>query len=78
MTDLTELNVGDKAHVVDFNEGSAYYRQRLLSFGLVPGANFAVTHVAPLGDPVQICLAGGMSLSLRKIEATILKVAKVG
>ncbi|TKI05022.1 ferrous iron transporter A [Martelella alba] len=30
------------------------YRQKLLSMGLLPGAQFQVVRVAPLGDPLQI------------------------
>ena len=44
--------------------------------GLLPGTEFIVSHIAPLGDPVEITVRG-FSLSLRKGEASILTVEQV-
>ena len=33
---------------------SPAYRQKLLSLGMLPGSQFSVLRVAPLGDPLQI------------------------
>jgi ferrous iron transport protein A len=33
---------------------SPAYRQKLLSLGMLPGSEFNVLRVAPLGDPMQI------------------------
>ncbi|MDX7986125.1 ferrous iron transporter A [Xenorhabdus sp. 12] len=43
------------------------YRQKLLSFGMLPDATFQVIRTAPLGDPVQIEILR-VNLSLRKSE----------
>ena len=43
------------------------YRYKLLSMGLMPGAQFEVTRVAPLGDPVELYI-NDFSLSLRLKE----------
>ncbi|WP_268968825.1 FeoA family protein [Pseudomonas schmalbachii] len=76
MAMLKELAVGDRARVTGFNQGGSAYRRKLLSMGLTPGAELAVTRVAPMGDPVEIRVRG-FSLSLRKAEADALVVEKL-
>ena len=73
---LKELAVGDHAVVAGFADGGQAYRQKLLSMGLTPGAEFQVTRVAPLGDPVEIRVRG-FALSLRRAEADALNVRKI-
>lgn len=46
-------------------------RARLLAMGLTPGVTFTVRSVAPMGDPLVICVRGFV-LSLRRAEAAIL------
>ncbi len=76
-TSLSQLQVGDKAEVIGLQKGHKGYRQRLLSIGLVPGTIFLITRLAPLGDPIQIKLSNKLSLSLRKREASIVKVIRL-
>lgn len=73
---LKDLAVGERARVKGFDEGAAAYRRKLLSLGLTPGAELAVTRVAPMGDPVEIRVRG-FALSLRKTEADALQVEKL-
>lgn len=73
---LKDLAVGERARVLGFDEGAAAYRRKLLSLGLTPGAEIAVTRVAPMGDPVEIRVRG-FALSLRKAEADALQVEKL-
>ena len=42
--------------------------ERLLDLGFTPGEEVAVTHTAPLGDPIVIHVRGAL-LALRKREA---------
>jgi len=42
--------------------------ERLLDLGFTPGEEVAVTHAAPLGDPIIIHIRGAL-LALRKREA---------
>lgn len=77
LSTLRDLGVGQRARVVGFVKTGGAYRRKLLSLGLTPGAEFTVTRVAPMGDPVEIQLRG-FSLSLRKDEAAILSVEKLG
>jgi ferrous iron transport protein A len=41
---------------------------RLLDLGFTPGETIAVTHLAPLGDPIVVRVRGAL-LALRKREA---------
>lgn len=73
---LKMLSVGDIGRVIGFNKASKAYRKRLLAMGLTPGTEFKITHLAPLGDPVEIKIRG-FSLSLRKNEAAVLLIEKL-
>jgi ferrous iron transport protein A len=68
-----DLKVGHKARIISLAGGDKVYRQRLISMGLIPGTEFTVSRMAPLGDPIEI-LVRGFALSLRKHEASILKI----
>ena len=67
---LSELRVGDIAHVAGYREDNAY-SDRLLRLGLIPGTRLKLQRVAPLGDPVEIRFRG-YSLALRPAEASCL------
>ena len=64
---LAELNAGEEG-IVARVEGKGALHQRLLDMGLTPGTKVMVLRLAPLGDPVAICLRG-YSLTLRKEDA---------
>lgn len=76
MLSIHDIQPGQKARVVGFNEGDKAYRQRLLAMGLLPGTEFQVSRLAPLGDPVEI-LVLGFSLALRKAEAAMMCLERV-
>ena len=67
MSNLTEVNVGEKVTVTGLEKDSTV-RKRLLEMGITPGAVLQVTGKAPLGDPIEI-LVRGYKLTLRKNEA---------
>lgn len=73
---VSELKIGHKARIVALRPGDKVYRQRLIAMGLVPGTEFKVSRMAPLGDPIEIEVRG-FALSLRKNEANILQIEKV-
>lgn len=70
---LSHMKIGHLGRIIKINHGEPAYRQRLLSMGLLPGTEFTVSRIAPLGDPVEITVRG-YTLSLRKAEAGILEV----
>jgi Fe2+ transport system protein FeoA len=73
---VNELKVGNKASIIGFKQGNPQYRQRLIAMGLIPGTQFTVSRMAPLGDPIEI-LVRGYALSLRKHEATLLNIQEI-
>jgi len=75
-TTLKSLQVGDRARVAGYLESGSAYRRKLLSMGLTPGAEFSVTRVAPMGDPVEIKVRG-FALTLRREEAAAISVEKL-
>ena len=75
-TSIATMQPGDQARIIGFEKGQRDYRQKLLSMGMVPGTEFSLTRVAPLGDPVEVSVRG-FAMSLRKAEADMLKVERI-
>lgn len=73
---VSELKSGHKVRIIALVGGEKAYRQRLIAFGLLPGTEFTVSRIAPLGDPIEI-LVRGIALSLRKAEAAILEIEEM-
>jgi ferrous iron transport protein A len=73
---LKDMKMGSKGRIVRLLAGERSYRNRLISMGLLPGTEFVVSRIAPLGDPIEIKVRG-FALSLRKGEAGILQVEGV-
>lgn len=67
MSNLTQVNIGDKVTVAGLEKDSTV-RKRLLEMGITPGAVLQVTGKAPFGDPIEV-LVRGYKLTLRKNEA---------
>lgn len=64
---LMELKPGHKGRVVEVlgHNGSSH---RMMAMGLTPGTLIRVERVAPLGDPIEVCVRG-YKLLIRKAEA---------
>lgn len=73
---LDQLTVGQKAMVVGVH-GQGAIKRRLMDMGLTKGVEVFVRKVAPLGDPIEINLRG-YELTLRKSEAALVLIQKVG
>jgi len=73
---IKELAIGAKAKVSGYSDSSRPYRQKLLSMGLIRGAELTLTRKAPLGDPVEIKI-NAFSLTLRGDEANALEVEEI-
>ena len=50
--------------------------QRLLAFGLTPGAEVRVVHVAPLGDPIAISFCS-QKVMIRRTDAARVMVEEL-
>lgn len=74
MLSLADLKLGDAAHVHSIDLNSSADRQKLFACGIVPGTEVKVLRIAPFGDPMQIRIDGDIVLSIRKTEASYVKV----
>jgi len=69
---LCDLKPGQKGKVLSFDT-EGVLRHRLLDMGITTGIEIKLVKVAPLGDPLEIRLRG-YNLSLRKTEASVIKI----
>ena len=70
---LSELKSGQMAEITGYTMGNSAYRAKLLALGLTSGVQVKILTVAPLGDPFELAVRG-YHLSLRRDEATVIKV----
>ncbi len=69
---LSDLRIGQCARILRVN-GGGELRRRLLDMGLTPNTIVKLVRVAPLGDPIELCLRG-YNLSLRGEAARDIEV----
>lgn len=72
---LSEARPGAKYEVVEI-ESACLRAGRLSSLGFLPGSAVRIVHVAPLGDPVAVEMAG-QEISVRLTEARLVEVREV-
>lgn len=70
-----DLKRGMRARVESVGDSDDTH-QRLLEMGLIPGTEFRVTKVAPLGDPIEIELRG-YRLCVRQSEVGSLRLVEL-
>ncbi len=64
---LDELKIGQTGTIAAVG-GEGALRLRLLDMGLIPKTKITMIKVAPMGDPIEICVRG-YELTLRKDDA---------
>lgn len=74
MKKLSQLEIGKKATIQSFENDDLYLK--LMEMGLIPGEEVMVEQIAPLGDPINILVAG-YHLSLRIDEAETITVTEI-
>lgn len=72
MTTLDEIKPGEGGVIISVG-GEGALRRRLLDMGLTPKTEVGVRKVAPMGDPMELCLRGYM-LSIRKEDAAKIEI----
>lgn len=72
MITLKDVPLGSSAKVVKVN-ATGPMRRRIMDMGITKGSTVFVRKVAPLGDPLEVCVRG-YELSLRKSEAEVIEV----
>lgn len=73
---LDELRIGKTATILKVN-GEGALRHRLLDMGLTPRTEVMVRKMAPLGDPIELCLRG-YELTIRKADAKNIDILACG
>lgn len=73
---LQDLSPGEKGEIIGYEKSETAYRERILSMGLTRGTQIILKKIAPLGDPVEVSV-GDCNISLRKVEAAILKIRRL-
>lgn len=80
MTDietLDQLPVGGRCVIWQVENQRGAVKRRLIDMGLTPGTQVQLTHLAPLGDPMELRLRG-YALSLRREDARRIQVRPAG
>ena len=72
MNTLKDLRVGKSAKVVKLH-GEGALKRRIMDMGITRGVEVYVRKMAPLGDPIEICVRG-YELSLRKQDAAMIEI----
>ena len=72
MNTLKDIAVGKTTKVVRLH-GVGAVKRRIMDMGITRGVEVYVRKVAPLGDPIEICVRG-YELSLRKEDAKMIEV----
>ena len=71
---LASLQTGEKGLVKGVECANRELRNKLLTMGIVEGAEVEVARIAPIGDPINIKVLGFM-LALRLSEAEHIRIA---
>ena len=71
---LDELKIGHTGTITAV-KGEGALRLRLLDMGLIPKTKVTLIKVAPMGDPIEICVRG-YELTLRKDDARNINLAE--
>ncbi len=72
---LDQMKTGESGTIIEVNCERSL-RRRLLDMGLTPKTRVMVRKVAPMGDPIEVCLRG-YELTLRKDDAKMILVGEV-
>ncbi len=71
---LSEATVGKTVIIKSFEQDDLFIK--LMEMGCVPGEAVTIDHIAPLGDPISLSVAGYI-LSLRIDEAELIWVEEI-
>ena len=74
MTTIASLQIGEIGYISE--ESLDNIPLKLLELGCLPGAEVQLVQIAPLKDPLYICV-NGSHLAIRKETASLIKILKV-
>ena len=73
MTTIASLHIGELGYISE--ESLSEIPLKLLEMGCLPGAEVELVQLAPLKDPLYICV-NGSHLAIRKETASKIKIIK--
>ena len=73
MTTIASLHIGELAYISE--ESLKEIPLKLLEMGCLPGAEVELIQLAPLNDPLYICV-NGSHLAIRKETASKIQIIK--
>ena len=73
MTTIASLHIGELAYISE--ESLNEIPLKLLEMGCLPGAEVELIQLAPLNDPLYICV-NGSHLAIRKVTASKIQIIK--
>lgn len=73
MSTIASLRIGQIGYISE--ESLDFIPLKLLEMGCLPGAEVKLVQIAPLNDPLYICV-NGSHLAIRKETATQIKILK--
>ena len=74
MTTIASLHIGELAYISE--ESLNEIPLKLLEMGCLPGAEVELIQLAPLNDPLYICV-NGSHLAIRKETAALIIIKKI-
>ena len=72
MRTLKDAKIGQSVVVLKLH-GEGAVRRRIMEMGITKNVEVFVRKVAPLGDPIEVCVRG-YELSLRKADAEMIEI----
>ncbi|QTE21784.1 FeoA family protein [Polaribacter cellanae] len=73
MSTIASLHIGELGYISE--ESLDFIPLKLLEMGCLPGAEVQLIQIAPLKDPLYICV-NGAHLAIRKETASQIKILK--
>ena len=72
MRTLKDATIGQSVVVLKLH-GEGAVRRRIMDMGITKNVEVFIRKVAPLGDPIEVCVRG-YELSLRKADAEMIEI----
>ena len=72
MRTLKDAKIGQSVVVLKLH-GEGAVRRRIMDMGITKNVEVFIRKVAPLGDPIEVCVRGD-ELSLRKADAEMIEI----
>ena len=72
MRTLKDAKIGQSVVVLKLH-GEGAVRRRIMDMGITKNVEVFIRKVAPLGDPIEVCVRG-YELSLRKTDAEMIEI----